>query len=360
MSRTEVGIEPENGFPDRDNHAFFGQPFFGQPSFGQPFFGQPKDVLTLSGLEVGERFSFPGMQAIPVLHFADTVAHGGMGTMAVPTVGLTWLGRGLIRAGTGLLKPDVAPIVGRLYRTDDDRRDAGFALYCMAINIGTFAGPRVIGRLGDRRGLHWSFSAAAVGMTLGLVQYAVGRRHLAGRKHAAEFAPAPDAMRRAIRLLVTGLVAAAALAALLAAAGQPAMDRFVATLWVRMGRSQPHPANKIAIGVGVLGGLPFLQMVLMVLPTSGHLLCDLGDVLLETSGISATTKLAPAASAGRTMPLWSLSLTLANGVQAQTVKLYDDVSKPATFGVNGPIAVTAGPTVMATARRPRRTMHPVH
>jgi dipeptide/tripeptide permease len=63
----------------------------------------------------------------------------------------------------------------------------------------------------------------------------------------------------------------------------------------------------------------------------------------------ATTKLAPAAFAGQTMSLWFLSLALANGIQAQTVKLYDDVSQPTHFGANGAIAVAAGLAVIAVA-----------
>ncbi|MFE6484889.1 peptide MFS transporter [Streptomyces sp. NPDC057757] len=502
MSRSTVETAPgdEPAPPPGDDHAFF---------------GQPRGLLTLSGLEVWERFSFLGMQATLVLYFADTVAHGGMGmssgtaasvsaaygtlvylvsvaggwladrilgsyravlwggvliacghyAMAVPTATMTWVGLGLISAGTGLLKPNVATMVGKLYRTEDERRDAGFALYYMSINIGAFAGPLVTGWLGDHRGWHWGFSAAAIGMTFGLIQYVMGRRHLAGRKRAAEFALTPDAMRRAVLLIALGLLAAAVLAALLAVTGYLTMDRFVdlltlvsviapvvyfavmfrsprvtdaergrlrpyivlflastvfnfilfqaystmmllaasnaettilgydfpaswyasalgafevalapvvAALWVRMGHSQPHASNKIAIGV-VLGGLSFL---LIVLPTSGHsgddylmsvwwivgsyLLLGLGDVLLETSGMSATTKLAPVAFSSQTMSLWFLSLALANGIQAQTVKLYDDVSKPAYFGVNGAIAVAAGLAVMALAPWLRRTMHPVH
>ena len=81
-----------------------------------------------------------------------------------------------------------------------------------------------------------------------------------------------------------------------------------------------------------------------------YFLLGLGDILLETSGMSATTKLAPRAFASQTMSLWFLSLALANGIQAQTVKLYDDVSKPAYFGVNGAIAVAAG---LARDRRSR-------
>ncbi|MCX4730238.1 peptide MFS transporter [Streptomyces sp. NPDC051658] len=499
MSHTATDTEPSQP-PPEDDHAFF---------------GQPRGLMTLSGLEVWERFSFLGMQAILVLYFADTVARGGMGmeagtaasvsaaygtlvylvsvaggwladrilgsyravlyggiliacghyAMAVPTDTMTWVGLGLISAGTGLLKPNVATMVGKLYRTDDERRDAGFALYYMGINIGAFLGPLVTGWLGDHASWHWGFSAAALGMTLGLIQYVLGRRHLAGRKHSAEFALAPAPMRRAIRLIVVGAVVVAAVATALALAGWLTMDRFVdlltlisviapvvyfvvmfrsprvtseergrlrpyvvlflasvvfnfilfqaystmmllastnarteifgfhfpaswyasalgafevalapvvATVWARMGPRQPHASNKIAIGV-ILGGLSFL---LMVLPTSGHsgdtykmaawwivgsyLLLGLGDILLETSGMSATTKLAPKAFASQTMALWFLSLALANGIQAQVVKLYGEVSNPAYFGVNGAIAVVAGVAVIAAAPWLKRTMHPVH
>ncbi|TRV77716.1 peptide MFS transporter [Streptomyces sp. 130] len=499
MSHAAADTEPAQP-PPADDHAFF---------------GQPRGLMTLSGLEVWERFSFLGMQAILVLYFADTVAHGGMGmeagtaasvsaaygtlvylvsvaggwladrilgsyravlyggiliacghyAMAVPTDAMTWVGLGLISAGTGLLKPNVATMVGKLYRTDDERRDAGFALYYMGINIGAFLGPLITGWLGDHASWHWGFSAAAFGMTLGLIQYVAGRRHLAGRKHAAEYALAPGPMRRAVLLIVVGAVVVAAVATALALAGWLTMDRFVdvltlisviapvvyfvvmfrsprvtaeergrlrpyvvlflasvvfnfilfqaystmmllastnarteifgfhfpaswyasalgafevllapvvAAVWAKMGPRQPHASNKIAIGV-ILGGLSFL---LMVLPTSGHtgdtykmaawwivgsyLLLGLGDILLETSGMSATTKLAPQAFASQTMALWFLSLALANGIQAQIVKLYGEVSNPAYFGVNGAVAVAAGVAVIAAAPWLRRTMHPVH
>ncbi|WP_320775457.1 peptide MFS transporter [Streptomyces sp. CRN 30] len=501
MSRTDLKHAQPDGPPS--------------PEDDTAFLGQPRGLLTLSGLEVWERFSFLGMQAILVLYFADTVANGGLGmsagtaasvsaaygtlvylvsvaggwladrilgsyravlwggiliacghyAMAVPAGAMTWVGLGLISAGTGLLKPNAATMVGKLYRTEDERRDAGFAVYYMAINIGAFAGPLVTGWLSDHQGWHWGFSAAATGMTLGLAQYVLGRRNLAGRQHTAGSPLAPAALRRTVRLTVAGAVAVAVVATALALAGWLTMSRFVdlltlisvvapvvyfavmfasprvstaergrlrpyvvlflastvfnfvlfqaystmmllastdagttvlgfdfpaswyasalgafevalapvvAAVWVRMGRRQPHASNKIAIGV-VLGGLSFL---LMVLPTAGddsgghlmsawwivgsYLLLGLGDVVLETSGMSATTKLAPAAFSSQTMSLWFLSLALANGIQAQTVKLYDDVSHSAYFGVNGAIAVAAGLAVMAAAPYLRRTMHPVH
>lgn len=505
MSRISTAID-EPSDPEAD------QP---PPGDDHAFLGHPRGLATLSGLEVWERFSFLGMQAILVLYFADAVANGGLGmnpgtaasvsaaygtmvylvsvaggwladrilgsyravlwggiliacghyAMAVPTAAMTWVGLGLISAGTGLLKPNVASMVGKLYKTDDDRRDAGFALYYMGINIGAFAGPLITAWLGEYEGWHWGFSAAAIGMTAGLIQYVLGRRHLAGRKHSAEFALAPDAMRSAVMKIIAGIVIFAALATLLAVLGWLTMGRFVdlltlisviapivyfavmfrsdrvtaaergrlrpyvvlflasvafnfilfqaystmmllastnarteilgftfpagwyasalgafevllapvvAALWVRMGRRQPHASNKIAIGV-ILGGLSFL---LMVIPTSGHtgdtykmaawwiigsyLLLGLGDVLLETSGMSATTKLAPKAFASQTMALWFLSLALANGIQAQVVKLYGQVSNPAYFGVNGAIAVAVGLAVIALAPWLKRTMHPVH
>ncbi|MFD5876493.1 peptide MFS transporter [Streptomyces sp. NPDC060322] len=499
MSHTTAGTEPTQPPPGDDT----------------AFFGQPRGLMTLSGLEVWERFSFLGMQAILVLYFADKVSDGGLGmdpgtaasvsaaygtlvylvsvaggwladrilgsyravlyggiliacghyAMAVPTATMTWVGLGLISAGTGLLKPNVASMVGKLYGTEDQRRDAGFALYYMGINIGAFAGPLITGWLGEHASWHWGFSAAAFGMTLGLIQYVLGRRHLAGRKHSAEYALAPGPMRRAVLLIVAGAVVVAAVATVLALAGWLTMDRFVdvltvisviapvvyfvvmfrsprvtaeergrlrpyvvlflasvvfnfilfqaystmillastnarteifgfhfpaswyasalgafevalapvvAAVWARMGPRQPHASNKIAIGV-ILGGLSF---ILMVLPTSGHaddtykmaawwivgsyLLLGLGDILVETSGMSATTKLAPKAFASQTMALWFLSLALANGIQSQIVKLYGEVSNPAYFGVNGAIAVAAGVAVIAAAPWLKRTMHPVH
>ncbi|MGW1077921.1 peptide MFS transporter, partial [Streptomyces sp. NPDC002537] len=221
------------------------------PGEDRSFFGQPRGLGALSGLEVWERFSFLGMQAILVLYFADTVAAGGLGmapgaaasvaaaygtlvylvsvaggwladrvlgtyravlwggiliacghyAMGVPAGAATWAGLGLISAGTGLLKPNVSTMVGQLYRSDDQRRDAGFALYYMAINIGAFLGPLVAGWLGQSKGWHWGFSAAAVGMTLGLVQYVMGRRHLPGRGTAPAGVLAPRALLKIDRHL---------------------------------------------------------------------------------------------------------------------------------------------------------------
>lgn len=384
--------------------------------------------------------------------------------MAIPAPAATWAGLGLISFGTGLLKPNVATLVGKLYRSDDERRDAGFALYYLSINIGAFAGPLVTGWLADRQGWHWGFSAAAVGMTLGLIQFVSGGRHLPGRHAAADYALSPRAMKRAWLLIAVGVLVVAGVCTGSALTGWLTLARLVnvltvisvvapvvyfavmfssprvtaeergrlrpfvvlflasvafnvilfqaystmillassnaqrslfgfdfpaswyasalgafevgagvvvATAWARLGERQPHASNKIALGV-VLGGASFL---LMALATSGRtgthwemsawwifgafLLLGFGDVVLETSGISASTKLAPRAFASQTLSLWFLSLALANGIQSQVVKLYDDVSHTAYFAVNGAVVVVVGLLVMAAAPWLRRTMHPV-
>ena len=97
-------------------------------------------------------------------------------SMAFPSLTTFYLGLTLIVIGTGLLKGNVSVIVGRLYATDDRRRDAGFSIFYMGINLGAFIAPLVCGYLGQRVNWHLGFAAAGVGMVLGLVQYVLGRQ----------------------------------------------------------------------------------------------------------------------------------------------------------------------------------------
>lgn len=113
--------------------------------------------------------------------------------MAVGTVPLFLTGLGLIAVGTGLLKPNISTMVGSLYAPSDARRDAGFSLFYMGINLGGFLAPLITGFLAQHplfqewlvqwgmdplKSWHWGFGAAGVGMTLGLVQYVVGAPRL--------------------------------------------------------------------------------------------------------------------------------------------------------------------------------------
>lgn len=198
--------------------------------------GQPKGLYTLFGLELWERFSYLGFQAILALYFAASIAQGGLGydkdvsssivaafgallyllsiagawiadrvtgthrallwgaiiiaaghiTMGIPAEVTTWIGLGLIIVGTGLLKPNVSTKVGELYAPEDARRDAGFSIYYAGINIGAFLGPLIVGYLGPEVNWHAGFAAAAVGMVLGVIQYIFSEKNLAGREQAVK------------------------------------------------------------------------------------------------------------------------------------------------------------------------------
>jgi POT family proton-dependent oligopeptide transporter len=200
---------------------------------GPQVFGHPIGLFTLFFTELWERFSYYGMRGILILFMAAPLARNGLGfsdgksaaiyglytsfvyllalpggwvadklwgqrravfvggcviaaghfTMAMPMFGLPeqplfYLGLVLIVFGTGLLKPNVSTIVGELYPEGGARRDAGFSIFYMGINIGAFAGPLVCGYLGEKVNWHWGFSAAGFGMVLGLISYKIGDRWL--------------------------------------------------------------------------------------------------------------------------------------------------------------------------------------
>jgi POT family proton-dependent oligopeptide transporter len=243
------------------------------PTAGErTFFGHPRGLSTLFFTEMWERFSYYGMRAILVLYMvapltgenpglgidsgnakaiygtyvglvylmpiaggwiADrllglrrTVLYGGIVialghySMAVDTPAFFWLGLLLITLGTGLLKPNISGMVGQLYAEGDTRRDAGFSIFYMGINIGALAAPLVCGTLGEQYNWHLGFGAAGVGMTLGLIQYVLGRRHLRGIGEVAANPADLRERRRALSVAVLVLVIIGVLVVALSALGQ--------------------------------------------------------------------------------------------------------------------------------------------
>ncbi|GAA1923230.1 peptide MFS transporter [Microbacterium aoyamense] len=193
------------------------------------FFGQPWALAHIFGVEMWERFSFYGMQGILLIYMYYSVAQGGLGidqTVATGIVGAyggtvylctilgAWLadrvlgsekvlfisaivimaghiglallpsvwglgvGLILVAIGSGGLKANATAVVGTLYSAKDPRRDAGFSLFYLGINLGAFLGPLLTGLLQTNLGFHWGFGAAAVGMAIGLIQYSFGRKQL--------------------------------------------------------------------------------------------------------------------------------------------------------------------------------------
>lgn len=190
------------------------------------FFGHPLGLANLSGIELWERFSFYGMQGLLAYYIYYAVGDGGLGyseQIATSIVGAygglvyasailggwvsdrLWgaertlfgaavlimlghlslalvpgeigLGLGLVAVavGAGTLKATTSTVVGDMYSRTDDRRDAAFSIYYMAVNIGGLLGPFVTGALWNTHGFHWGFGAAAVGMAVGLIQYVAMR-----------------------------------------------------------------------------------------------------------------------------------------------------------------------------------------
>ena len=194
------------------------------PAQDHRFLGQPVGLATLFTTELWERFSYYGMRAILVLYLVAPTEDGGLGmstaqavsiygvysamvwllavpggwlsdrawgprrtvligaiviagghyVLAVPTPWAIWPGLACVAIGTGMLKPNISAMVGGLYDEDPDegeRRDAGFSIYYMGINIGGFIAPFVCGYLGEQIGWHIGFGAAGVGMTVALLVY---------------------------------------------------------------------------------------------------------------------------------------------------------------------------------------------
>lgn len=98
----------------------------------------------------------------------------GHASLAIPANFTFYLGLALVVIGTGLLKPNVSTMVADLYPEGGARRDAGFSIFYMGINIGALAGTTLVGLVGENYNFHWGFSLAAVGMFVGLIQYRLG------------------------------------------------------------------------------------------------------------------------------------------------------------------------------------------
>ncbi|MGV9254556.1 oligopeptide:H+ symporter [Streptomyces sp. NPDC003697] len=208
----------------------------GTPGPEKTFFGHPRGLATLFMTEMWERFSYYGMRALLPLYL---VAPGGLGlsattataiysvylslvyllalpggwfadrvlgprktvavsgavimlghlTLALPWSGSFFAGLGLVAVGSGLLKANISTMVGHLYDgPDDPRRDGGFTLFYIGINLGAFAAPLIIGTVGEGVNWHLGFALAALGMAIGLVQFLLGTRHLSSR---SDIVPTP-------------------------------------------------------------------------------------------------------------------------------------------------------------------------
>ncbi len=201
------------------------------PRTDRAFFGHPRGLANLFGVEMWERFSYYGMLASLTLYLYYEVAgtnpglglpkttatslvgaYGGL--VYVSTIAGCWVadrvlgaertlfssavlvmighialavlpgylgvgvGLACVALGSGGVKGNASAVVGTLYADNDERRDAGFSLFYMGINIGALIGPLLTGLTRTTLGFHYAFGVAAIGMAAGLIQYTIGRRNL--------------------------------------------------------------------------------------------------------------------------------------------------------------------------------------
>jgi POT family proton-dependent oligopeptide transporter len=402
----------------------------------------PPGLFLLFGVEMWERFSYYGMRALLVLYLVDK-AHGGMGLsraaaqrlygwygflvyllpvaggyladrfigtrramligaciiasghfcMAVAGDTTFYLGLGLIILGTGFFKSNVSTMVGQLYRQDDPRRDGGFTIFYMGINLGALIGPLVCGGLAasPRFGWHWGFGAAGVGMVIGLAMYLVLRaRYLPGiglppaPTTAAERAAPAAALSSHERQHVLALFVVFAFIIFFWAAFEQAgssMNLFAAehtrltyggftipaawfqsvnpavilicaplfaALWLRLakrGRDPSTPA-KMAIGLALVG-VGFLLLVAgarladagaLVSPSwllGAYTLHTFGELCLSPIGLSLVSRLAPPKHASVFMGLWFVATALAEFVAGQLAAVTDRVARGEAFHLFG-------------------------
>jgi len=236
------------------------------------FFGHPRGLATLFFTEMWERFSYYGMRAILIYYMTHKISEGGLGfgdakagavyglyasmvyllclgggwvadritgqrravliggvfiaagefCLMAPSETSFYVGLVLLMMGTGMLKGNVSTIVGQLYRKGDPRRDSGFSLFYMGINLGALISPIFCGYVGEKISWRLGFGVAGLGMLLGLVQYLWGSRYLgdAGLHPASTGDLEKDrAQKRNAMLAVGGGLGVFALLALLGGTG---------------------------------------------------------------------------------------------------------------------------------------------
>jgi proton-dependent oligopeptide transporter, POT family len=406
-----------------------------------PAVRQPRGLYLLFIVEMWERFSFYGMRAILVLFIADS-ARGGMGwspaaasrlfsyygfvayalpllggyiadrfwgthrsmvvgaviiaaghfCMAAPTTPTFFVGLALVAIGTGFFKVNASTMVGQLYQPGDPRRDGGFTIFYLGVNVGALFGQIACGYLAEspRWGWHYGFGAAGVGMLFGLGFYLrLKRRYLPGigdapiRQVATARAPSkpltPDERERLLALFVIMFLTIPFWMAFEQAGtsmnffAEQRTDRVVggflvpaswfqsvnpgvlllvgplfAWLWTALGRRRREPSTPAKMAAAMIFlGIGFVFMVGGARRSDGGALASawwlvaaysfhtFGELCLSPIGLSLVTKLTPAKFAAVTMGLWFLSTAIAEFLAGQLAAVTDRIARGELFHLFG-------------------------
>jgi POT family proton-dependent oligopeptide transporter len=438
-------------------------------SIDRGFFGHPRGLATLFFTEMWERFSYYGMRAFLILYMVAPVDSGGLGfadadaasiygtytgsvwgaailgglvadrlighyrsvlvggifialghfTLVFKALSFFYAGLAFIVIGTGLLKPNISTLVGSLYEQGDNRRDAGFSIFYMGINLGAFLGPLIAGYLAQRVDWHVGFGSAGVGMALGLSQYVAGRKRLQtsfarlgstiqarSPSPTAASTPAPGPLgfsanewQRIAAIIILFVVATLFWAGYEQAGSTLNLfaDRYTrldvwgysfpsswfqsvqaffvialapvfAWLWVRLGPSEPSVPSKFALAL-LFMGLSFLILVpaggaaqsaegVRVSPMwliSAYFISELGELCLSPVGLSAVTKLAPVRIVGLMMGVWFLSNSFGNKLAGSIAGYISSMPLEALFGRMAGVLIAAS-VVMFLLVKPIRSL----
>jgi POT family proton-dependent oligopeptide transporter len=432
------------------------------------FFGHPRGLSTLFFTEMWERFSYYGMRAFLILYMVAPQSAGGLGladadaasiygtytgsvwgaailggivadrflgqyrsvlvgiiialghfTLAFKALPFFYTGLSLIVIGTGLLKPNVSTMVGSLYAPGDSRRDAGFSIFYMGINLGAFIGPLVAGWLAQRVDWHLGFASAGVGMAFGLTQYVLGKRRLTpalerlaakpiaagptttgGDGAGSVLAFTPAEWKRIGAIVVFFLVAILFWGAYEQAGSTLNLfaDRYTRTeilgfsfpsswfqsvqpifviilapvfawLWMRLGPREPSVPAKFAFGL-LFMGLSFLVLVpagamaqagegVRVSPwwlIAAYGVSELGELCLSPVGLSAVTRLSPARIVGLMMGVWFLSNAFGNKLAGWAAGFFSTMPLQSLFGIVAGILIVSAVIMFGLVKPLRRLM----
>lgn len=431
------------------------------------WFGHPRGLSTLFFTEMWERFSYYGMRAFLILYMTASVANGGLGfddkhaatvygnyvgavwltpiaggliadrllgqyrsvllggsiialghfTLAFKTLSTFYAGLVLIVIGTGLLKPNVSTIVGSLYEEKDARRDAGFSVFYMGINLGAFIGPLIAGALAQKVNWHLGFAVAGVGMALGLIQYVIGKPHIEPGLTRLAARPKPvtavangggglsaEEWKRIAVIFVLFVFASIFWGAYEQAGSTLNLfgDRYTnntvfgfaypsswyvsvqaffvitlspafAWLWIKLGPREPSVPTKFALAL-LFGGLAFLLLVpagsiaqtgagVKVSPlwlVGAYFVEEWGELCLSPVGLSAVTKLAPVRMVSLMMGVFFLSNSLGNKLAGWTAGFFSSMPLSQLFGAVSAVCFVAAVIMFVLIRPVKRLMGGVH
>ncbi|HEY6861804.1 MAG TPA: peptide MFS transporter [Pseudolabrys sp.] len=312
------------------------------------------------------------------------------------------LALGFLILGNGAFKPNISTQIGSLYAPGDPRRDRAFSIFYVGINLGAFLAPLICGTLGEELGWHYGFTAAGVGMTIGLIIYLMATPHLPKDAFAKRATADTPLDRTAWQSIVAIILLFAPVSLFWATYEQQgntitlwadqftdrhflgteipvtwfqafnpfmifAFTPFIVTLWRRQGTNEPSTTMKLAIGC-LLNALAYLVMVAAAWSAGGEkaswlwlfayfAVITVGELYLSPTGLSLVTKIAPASLLSMIMGVW-LSTSFVGGFLAGYLgTFWSSMSKGNFFLMLALISAASGIAIMLLHRPLRSVLH---